>query len=77
MGSWAWAVRPIIAALERLKQEDPQEFKVSLEYIARPCLRILKWKKKKKKKTKGKRGWSEGQSPGIRNCVYQKVSGTQ
>lgn len=54
LGSWAWAVRPIIAALERLKQENPQEFKVSLEYIARPCLKILKWKKKKKKKQKGK-----------------------
>jgi hypothetical protein len=36
--SWEWWHTPVISALRRLKQED-FEFKASLGYRARSCLR--------------------------------------
>lgn len=38
---------PVIPALKRLKQEN-QEFKDSLQYTVRPCLKISKDKKTNK-----------------------------
>jgi hypothetical protein len=42
--SWVW-VMPIIPAHRRLRQED-HEFKVSLDYIVRPCLKKTKISKR-------------------------------
>jgi hypothetical protein len=38
MQSWAWWCTPVIPAFGRQRQEDG-EFKTSLGYIARPCLK--------------------------------------
>jgi hypothetical protein len=40
--SWAWWCIPVIPALKRWKQKD-QEFKASMSYMARPCLKKTKW----------------------------------
>jgi hypothetical protein len=43
----AWVCRPVILALQRLKQED-LEFEVKLGYIVRTCLKIQNIKTHKK-----------------------------
>jgi hypothetical protein len=48
MGSWVWWFRPIILALQRLRQED-SEFDIILGYTERP---YLETKTKVKNKTK-------------------------
>jgi hypothetical protein len=50
--SWVWWLMAVIPAVKRLWQED-HEFKASLGYIARPCLKqifktlysLVQWKK--------------------------------
>jgi hypothetical protein len=44
---WLWWHTPVILALGRLRMEDPQ-FKASLSYIAKSCLKKKKGQKKKK-----------------------------
>jgi hypothetical protein len=43
-----WWCIPVVLALRKLNQED-YEFKVSLDYIARPCLKTPKPKERKRK----------------------------
>lgn len=38
-GPWIWWCRPIIPALRRPRQEDLREFRASLDYKERPCLK--------------------------------------
>jgi hypothetical protein len=44
---WAWWCLPVISALGRLRQEDC-EFKASLSYIVRTCLKKNKTEKQPK-----------------------------
>lgn len=40
-----WWPMPVILALQRLRHEGCYKFKVSLDYVAKPCLKKLKQNK--------------------------------